>query len=206
MNARTIIFAKAPMPGFAKTRLAPALGEKGAARLARLLLERTLEIARMADLGPVELRATPGPGHSAWRSVLLPAGIVMTDQGDGDLGARLSRAAQAAIARRETVLLIGADCVDLSAEALSQAAMALATHDAAIYPTSDGGYALLGLKRHHPSLFEGIAWSTDSVAFDTLCRIGRLGWRPWQGPVLHDIDQPADLDRLPPAWKSALQL
>jgi hypothetical protein len=36
-----IVFARAPEPGRVKTRLAPVLGDKGAARLHAQLVERT---------------------------------------------------------------------------------------------------------------------------------------------------------------------
>lgn len=197
---RTIIFAKAPRPGLAKTRLIPSLGAVGAARLARRMLDSTLAAALAATLGPVELRATPAPNSAEWQGIALPGTILLREQGEGDLGARLAHAAEAAIAHGESVLLIGTDCVEMSAKLLRAAAAALQGHDAVLYPTADGGYALLGLRRYHPSLFSGIAWSTESVAFDTVCRIAALGWSLYQGAMLHDIDVPADLARLPAIW------
>lgn len=197
---RTIIFAKAPHPGLAKTRLIPALGEEGAARLALRMLDSTLASALTAELGPVELRVTPALGTAVWQGITLPSSILARDQGEGDLGARLARATELAIERGEAVLLIGTDCVEMSAALLHTAAAALQRHDAVLYPTADGGYALLGLTRYHPTLFSDIAWSTDTVAFDTTCRIVRLGWSLYQGPMLHDVDEPDDLVRLPSTW------
>lgn len=198
---RTIIFAKAPHPGLAKTRLIPALGKEGGARLARRMLDYTLSGALAAELGPVELRVTPALGTAEWQGITLPSTILVRDQGEGDLGARLARAAELTIERGETVLLVGTDCVEMSAVLLRTAAAALQRYDAVLYPTADGGYALLGLTRYHPTLFSDIAWSTDTVAFDTTCRIVRLGWSLYQGTMLHDIDVPADLVRLPSTWQ-----
>lgn len=198
---RTIILAKAPQPGLAKTRLISALGAEGAAGLARRMLDSTLNSALAASLGPVELRAEPHIDAPEWQTVLLPCGVVARVQGAGDLGARLARAARKAIARGEAALLIGTDCVEMCPDLLIEAAGALQRHDAVLYSTSDGGYALLGLNRYHPRLFSDIAWSTDSVAFDTTCRIAQLGWSLYQGTILHDIDEPADLVRLPASWK-----
>ena len=60
-QVRILIFAKAPAPGRVKTRLIPALGAEGAARLAGRLLSHALKQALAADLGPVEICAgTPG--------------------------------------------------------------------------------------------------------------------------------------------------
>lgn len=104
-----------------------------------------------------------------------------------------------------SVLLIGTDCPALGVAELQQAAYALQRIDnpvnATLFPTADGSYALLGLRHFHPSLFEGIAWSTDTVAFETLCRIGNLGWSVQSHPMLHDIDEPADLKWLPQDWR-----
>lgn len=197
---RIIIFAKAPLAGFAKTRLIPALGPEGAAKLARRMLHQTLTSAVGAAVGPVELCVTPVITSPAWLGVDVPQEVEVSAQGDGDLGARLARAAQRALEQDGTVLLIGTDCVEMSAPLLRKAAAALKCKDAAIYPAADGGYALLGLARFAPSLFEDIAWSTDSVAFETIGRIGQLGWTLEVGAPLHDIDESYDLRRVPVNW------
>lgn len=196
-TTRIVIIAKAPIPGFAKTRLIPALGAEGAAELAERMLRHTVTNALAAALGPVELCATPASRDAAWCALELPHQLVWSDQGDGDLGDRMARAAARTLAQRERVLLIGTDCPAIGADDLRTAARALDTHDAIIQPTVDGGYALLGLRGFHPLIFQDIPWSTDSVAFETLCRMGRLGWRVQSRPALHDIDEPSDLCWLP---------
>jgi glycosyltransferase A (GT-A) superfamily protein (DUF2064 family) len=80
---------------------------------------------------------------------------------------------------------------------LRAAALALEECDAFVHPTEDGGYALLGLRRFDPSLFGGIAWSTDRVAAATIARIEALGWSLRVGETLRDVDEPADLARHP---------
>jgi rSAM/selenodomain-associated transferase 1 len=194
---RIVIFAKAPIPGAAKTRLIPALGQEGAARLAAQMLADTTAAAAAADLGEPELCATPPPGSPEW-APFRPSGLRMTDQGPGDLGERLACAASRVLVAGEQLLLIGTDCPALDAARLRAAAAQLGTHDAVIHPTHDGGYALLGLRRFDPLLFSGIAWSTDSVARDTIARIRDLGWSLHIGDTLHDIDEPEDLAALPP--------
>lgn len=197
---RIIIFAKAPQPGFAKTRLIPALGQDGAAKLARQMLLNTLHEAIAAEAGRVELCVTPEINEAAWQGIQLPAGIEISGQGGGDLGARLSCAAQRGLAHGEPVLLIGTDCIEMSAALLRSAATVLKYKDIVIHPAADGGYVLLGLTRFHPSLFENMAWSTDRVAAETIGRIGQLGWSLEVGASLHDIDEPDDLWRIPAGW------
>lgn len=196
---RIVILAKAPKAGWAKTRLVPALGELGAAALARRLLQHTITQAIHANVGSVELCMTPF--HDiAWRDIRVPKGITRSDQGDGDLGERLSRAGKRVTDSGEAVLLIGTDCPTLDAAQLQQVAQAMNEADAVLVPAADGGYTALGLNRFHPLLFSNITWSTDSVAFETLCRLGQLGWSVRQLPMLHDIDEPDDLQWLPADW------
>ncbi len=195
---RIIVFAKAPQPGFAKTRLIPALGAEGAAKLAQQMLFNTLSEALAADIGTVELCSTPKIDDIAWQGISLPVGIEITDQGEGDLGARLARASERAIEKTGLVLLIGTDCIEISANLLREAAQSLQEHDAVIHCTADGGYALLGLKRYSAVLFSDMPWSTDAVASITIARIGQLGWSLHVGQLLHDVDAPQDLKYLQP--------
>ena len=130
---RIIVFAKAPRPGLAKTRLIPALGAAGAAALAARMLAHTLDQALASGVGEVELCAAPAPGDAMWQGVELPEGLVLTAQGEGDLGARMARATQRAIEAGDScadescagVLLIGTDCPAVDAACLRQAASAL---------------------------------------------------------------------------------
>lgn len=200
---RIIVFAKAPLAGYAKTRLIPVLGPEGAASLARQMLHRTLSSAVAAAVGPVELCATPEISTPAWGGVEISQEIEISSQGDGDLGDRLARAAQSAFEQEEAILLIGTDCIEMSAQLLREAALALKCKDAVIYPALDGGYVLLGLAGFHPSLFSDIAWSTDNVASETIARIRQLGWSLETGAPLHDVDEPDDLKRIPANWLRA---
>ncbi|MBP6131415.1 TIGR04282 family arsenosugar biosynthesis glycosyltransferase [Thauera sp.] len=207
-TTRIVVIAKAPQPGRVKTRLIPALGAEGAAALAARMLARTLavafEAAGAADtadpaLGVVELCASPAPGDPAWQGVVVPAGLRWSAQGEGDLGARMAGAARRVLAGGERVLLIGTDCPALDAACLRTAAEALDEVEAVIVPSFDGGYVLLGLRRFDPSLFEGIAWSTSTVAAATRVRLDALAWSYQVLPALQDIDVPADLVHLPSA-------
>ncbi len=200
---RILVFAKAPQPGRVKTRLIPALGAEGAARLAERLLDHALEQVRAAGVGPVELCMSPKPGSPEWASILLPD-IATSDQGEGDLGSRMARAAQRCIDAGEAALLIGTDCPGLDAEHLRQAAARLQDHDAVIHPAEDGGYPLLGLNVFAPELFADMPWSTTAVTRLTLERMALLGWRVWLGETLRDIDEPADLAWLPGYLRRAL--
>lgn len=197
---RVVIIAKAPIPGFAKTRLIPALGAEGAAQLARRMLEHAVQIALAADIGPVEMCVTPEPNDPVWSALGLPAALNWSAQCPGDLGARMGRAVRQTVEQGERVLLTGTDCPMLTTLHLRAAAAALDQHDAALTPTADGGYVLLGLKRFHPSLFDDMPWSTDAVAAETLSRLAQIGWSVHTQEQLHDVDEAADLQWLPSAF------
>jgi len=95
------------------------------------------------------------------------------------------------------VLLMGSDCPALTADVIRKAARQLQTHDALLVPVGDGGYVLIGLKSPCPTLFDRMPWSTATVAAETLSRMAALDLKVWRGPLLHDIDEPADLAQLP---------
>lgn len=207
--------AKAPVAGFSKTRLIPALGEQGAAELAKAMLMNTLAHASDAlrdvtsdaatDVGidVIELCVAPEFSDSAWQGLVLPPDIIVTTQSDGHLGKRMALAvkphlilddlANESHTEKERVILVGTDCPQLTVERLMHAASALENTDVVMHPVSDGGYALLGLNHYHNSIFENIEWSTDSVAATTLERCLALGWSVTQLDILHDIDEPSDL-------------
>jgi len=201
-----VILAKAPRPGEVKTRLAPALGPAGAARLAERLLRRTIRTASVSGLGTVEVCASPAPDDPAWLRLSWPPELAWSEQSGGDLGARMAAVAQRVLASGANLLLLGMDCPELEAHHLQTAAAQLSGTDAALIPSLDGGYVLLGLRRFHPALFGGVPWSTSAVCAITRERLRALGWS-WreQGP-LTDLDEPADLDRLPQTIRGQLAI
>jgi uncharacterized protein len=185
-----VVFARAPVPGQAKTRLIPRLGEWRAARLQARLLRHALAVAAASDCGPVELHGTTGHSFfSLYRNFHLQRGA--------DLGARMHHAFSVSLKRSERVILIGSDCPSLTPRDLRRAQRLLqgGCH-AVIAPAEDGGYGLIALRRNSPRLFEGIAWGGTDVYRETLRRLERLGWR-WRAlRTVWDVDRPGDLERL----------
>lgn len=208
-DCKVIVFAKAPIAGFAKTRLARVIGDAAAAALAARMLSETVAQALAAKLGPVELCCAPDISHPQFAAEAQLAGagadstggrVVLSCQGDGDLGARMSRAFARALLQHRHVLLIGTDAPGLQAAALRDAAAALAHHGAVFAPAHDGGYVLVGLSRAMPSLFEGVAWSTSQVMAQTRERLNNLEESWYELPPFFDVDEAADLIHVPPTW------
>jgi len=195
---RIVVFAKAPLAGFAKTRLIPALGAEGAAALARQMLSHTLEQALAAAPQAVELCMSPAPSDPAWQGVALPPAVERSNQVDGDLDTRMGLAMERSLAQWQgPVLLIGSDCPALTAKYITEAGRQLEQHDAVLLPADDGGYVLIGLQAPCPEVFTGMVWSTQGVAAETLRRLADFRLRVWLGPTLQDIVEPADLVHLP---------
>ena len=206
-DARLLIFAKAPVPGRVKTRLAGQLGTRGAAALYQKLLRRTLRLAHAARLCPIELWCAPDARHGFFIACRREYGVRLCRQCAGDLGRRMNHALNRTLADGHPVVLIGGDCASLEeAELRTAFGLLAAGHRAVLGPAVDGGYVLIGLSRPCPTLFQGIAWSTPTVLAATRRRLQRAGMNWAELPPGWDVDTPADLRRLrrssPPAVHS----
>ena len=192
---RIAVFAKAPVAGHVKTRLAPLLGDQGAAALHAQLVHRALATAMESALGAVELWCAPDESHPFFSGCALQYGVRLRVQSGGDLGVRMNHAFELVHSEGESLVLIGCDCPVLEGSTLRHAAAALASNDAVFAPAEDGGYVLVGLARPAPKLFEGIEWSTPSVMRATRERLASAGLR-WKELATHwDLDRPDDYAR-----------
>ncbi|WP_206675229.1 TIGR04282 family arsenosugar biosynthesis glycosyltransferase [Alteripontixanthobacter muriae] len=187
MQPHLALFARYPEPGQCKTRLIPALGQRGAADMHRKLVERTLAVMRASGL-PFTVWIT-GAAAEAFRQWLGPD-VDLQEQGPGDLGDRLARVPA-------PMILIGADIPDLTADHLRSAVTALQEAPFVMGPAEDGGYYLLGCAQAAPFLFTAIAWGGDTVAAETRHRIAARGMDCVKLEPLADLDRPEDLHRWP---------
>ena len=214
------IMAKAPIAGFAKTRLIPLLGPAGAARAQRGFILRTLAIAAAAAPESITLWCAPDPRQRFFRALRRRIGTradacepIWRRQRDGDLGRRMADTfaahdAKARSAPATPLLLLGTDCPVLEPAHLHQAARALADGaDAVFGPVEDGGYVLVGLRDAGtmvaPIFAAGINWSTARVMAQTRARLVTAGacWHELAvAPPLWDVDEPADWLR----WQQTL--
>ncbi len=206
-DARLLIFAKAPVPGRAKTRLIPALGPEGAARLHAELLEATVQRFSKARLARIELWCTPNVEHPLFRRAAEQFDVALHTQRGADLGERMLNATTDAGRRARALALIGCDCPDLGAAEVGEALQTLLTVgrvsdsgpglgaglDAVLGPATDGGYVLLVLKQPESALFTAMPWGSDRVAECTREVFRRLGWRWRELDALRDLDRPEDL-------------
>lgn len=184
-----VLFAKFPVPGYAKTRLIPGIGADRAARVHRHLTERTLATL-LASGGPVEVRHA-GAETIAFRN-WLGSGPMLVEQVAGGLTERLIAAI-----RPGPHIFFGADTPDLTLAIVQAAITALADHDIVLGPAEDGGYYLIGMQQPQPGLLTDMPWSTDKVLDETVRRCAALGLTIAYMPTLADCDRPRDLQRWP---------
>jgi rSAM/selenodomain-associated transferase 1 len=203
---RVAVFAKAPVAGTVKTRLAPLLGLEGAARLHARLVEHALGEAVAAGVGPVELWCAPDVSHPFFAECSRRHGVRLRAQCGDDLGERMAHAFATVHGEGAALVLIGSDCPALDRAALVAAAQALSRHPAVIAPAEDGGYGLIALSRECAALFEGIAWGTATVMAETRRRLEVSGLRWHELPRTWDVDRPEDYARLrrEPKWVGEL--
>jgi hypothetical protein len=203
------IMARAPVPGRCKTRLIPALGEEGAARLHEAMLRDTMgaldrvRADTFARMHRVLMAAPEDDGAARLRSLAPPGWRVCEQRGEG-LGERLQHALADLCADDDArVVFFGADSPTLQTHVLEESLGALEEPRCALLgPCEDGGYYALGLSRGHRGLFEGIPWGTRDVANTTRARAEKLGVRLHEMAKGFDVDDPEGLTRLSEALRT----
>jgi rSAM/selenodomain-associated transferase 1 len=181
-----IVFARAPLAGKVKTRIAQRIGDAAAANLHRRLVRIALATARSARCGTVELHVTRR--HAFFRTLGVPVRL----QRGADLGERMFRA----LRHHRRVVLIGADCPALRAADISLATRLLAggAH-VVLAPAEDGGYALVAARRVTPAVFRGVAWGSARALAQTLENVVGAGLAYRLLGTVWDVDRPEDLER-----------
>lgn len=199
-TSKLIIFTRYPEPGRTKTRLIGTLGARGAADLQRQMTEWTVRIAqavRAVRETDIEICFTGGDEQKMrqW----LGASLEYRRQAGQDLGERMANAFQSGFAEGyRSIVLIGTDCPELTADILDKAFGLLEQHDVVIGPTQDGGYYLIGMTDAYPQVFAQIPWGTDAVLEKTLDALRSIGVAWGLTDKLRDVDEPEDLIVWPP--------
>jgi rSAM/selenodomain-associated transferase 1 len=156
-----VILAKAPLPGYAKTRLAAAIGLEGTRLLAQAFLQDTLSVAAAVPTSQI-IAFTPRKSRAFFASSAPGARLI--PQPDGDLGERISSALNAALEESSAAVLIGTDTPDLLPSIIDRAFRALEWSDLVLGPAEDGGFYLIGVRGRLPrALFDRVEWSTSAV-------------------------------------------
>ncbi|MFN8111593.1 MAG: TIGR04282 family arsenosugar biosynthesis glycosyltransferase [Solirubrobacterales bacterium] len=183
-----IVIAKAPLPGFAKTRLIPDLGADGASRVAAASLADTLWAVAEAKAARRILVLDGEADGADWLPEADGRPFEVLPQREGGLGERLAGAfADSAAA---PALLVGMDTPQITAPLLEDACAQLCADDvdAVLGPASDGGYWAIGFRGPAPSAFAGVPMSADDTVEHQRERLSELGLRVKELEQLRDID------------------
>jgi rSAM/selenodomain-associated transferase 1 len=182
-----MVFARAPLAGSVKTRIAQRIGDAAAANLHRRLVRAAVAAASAARCGPVELHVTRR--HAFFRTLGVPVRL----QRGADLGERMYRA----LARDRRAIVIGADAPALMPADIARAARWLhGGADIVLAPADDGGYVLIGARRMTPAVFAAVARGSAEVLAQTQRNAARAGLSCRLLRTLWDVDRPQDLERL----------
>jgi hypothetical protein len=195
------VMTKAPQAGRVKTRLSPPLSPQEAAALNICFLQdTTAAISRAAQrtsaLGVAVY--TPVGAEAAYVDI-LPADFVLVPQRGELFGERLAAATEDLLALGfDAVCLIDSDSPTLPESAFAQAVDFLSRPEDSVVlgPSDDGGYYLIGLKKLHEALFQGIDWSTERVFDQTVAAARRIGLPFHVLPTWYDVDERTTLSRL----------
>jgi rSAM/selenodomain-associated transferase 1 len=209
LSRALFIVARAPIPGWTKTRLGHAIGHEAAAQLYAAFLHdlgaRFTAAAKRDDYDLFWFYAPAGEDEDEF-AAHAPVGGALLRQDGPDLAARLRHGFATLAARGYgRIVVIGSDSPHLPEARVREAFAALDDHDAVIGPAHDGGYYLLGQRAHpHPAdLFTGIPMSTSEVYVRTCARAEALGLEVATLPATFDVDEPADLAILRAALSDA---
>jgi hypothetical protein len=192
-----VVFAREPLLGQVKSRLASEIGTHEALAVYRAMLARLGELLTRSRIADWDLWVTSNCSHEDFISICNKRNIYLQD--GQDLGARMDAAIQQTLLDQnvENVILIGTDCPALTTGYLQQALLALESGvDVVLGPAEDGGYVLVGMRRPIAAVFEDIPWGTDQVMHKTLetLKADELSYRLLD--TLWDVDRPEDLARL----------
>lgn len=197
-----LLFTKYPIAGKSKTRLIPALGPLGAAKLQRqMTLAITAKLKQFSENNHCLFEIYFEGGSTELMQELLGTSLTYKKQQPGDLGQRMALAIAPFLGEHQSIVLVGSDCPAINTTILESAFSALNDHAVVLGPAYDGGYYLVGVQgtlTEEPLhfLFSNIDWGEDNVLDQTLLKIKTLQLNCHLLTKLHDIDTPDDLKHL----------
>lgn len=187
-----ILFARDPVAGRVKTRLARDLSEEFVLELYRRFLRDSLALLGKVPEADCFCGVHPVPESGFFEEAGTEYGVEVFAQEGGDLGERMRKAFQRKFnAGYENAAIIGSDSPSLPSAYIERALASDA--DVAIGPGTDGGYYLIGMRRRVTEIFSQIDWGTDSVLASTAGLLKRLGASVEVLPPWYDVDELADL-------------
>ena len=197
MTLSLALFAKAPLLGQTKTRLAGVLNPQGALAAHCELVEHALgQLSAVIGQSNVQVELWVGADHPVARQWARTFGVPINLQRGYDLGDRMHHALVDQLSRgADFAAVMGSDCPQLDAEYLNWVAQSASEADVVIAPAEDGGYGLIGMAASQPQLFADMPWGSNVVFEETLRRAHESKLRVAVGEQIWDVDCPEDWAR-----------
>lgn len=165
MKSILIVFAKTPILGNVKSRLADELGEIKTLWVYKQLLKKTKIAIQSIQQNVVVYYS--GDKTDFFDQLFL--NCKKHPQEGIDLGERMANAISTEFEKGfNQIIIIGTDMWDLNQENIEKAFKVLNNSDIVIGPASDGGYYLLGIKKMIPDIFQNKKWGSQTVLKETL--------------------------------------
>ena len=192
-NIPLYLFAKAPVPGQVKTRMAPSLSPQRSAALASLMLTHSLSTISTVWPGRVVLTVSPDSSHPVFQHLNCIHSIEFSVQIDSDLGGRMAHVLAQGVQDSGAAVVMGCDVPYFDGSLLVRAHDMLEQGLDVVGPAEDGGFYLLGLHHFDTAIFRDIQWGTSSVLQDVNSRAEQVGMTLSRIATLRDIDNWSDL-------------
>jgi len=199
LDAVVQIFSKQPILGYVKTRLIPHVGEQLATDIHRFLLTHTLTVVKQSNTAH-ELWVAQEKRHQLDTKDEFFCHPTHAQQG-ADLGERMAYALKQGLSVYKKVVLIGSDCLDLTAEHLNRSIKALDDYDVVLTPVEDGGFISIACGVFDARIFDDVAWGTDTALADVLNNIKSLTMTYLLLKPVRDIDTFDDVSNYPELLK-----
>lgn len=191
-----VVMAKQPIAGQTKTRLMPPLtGEQAAEFYTCLLQDKFAQMRQVTDAQP-GIAYWPSEARAFFAE--FAPGFTLIAQEGANLGERLANMMAAAFDMGyEQVMALDGDTPTLPPAYLQAGFDKLddPAVDLTLGPTEDGGYYAIAMKELHRTVFD-VEMSTPRVFEDTLAQVQAADLNVETLDVWHDVDRPADLQRL----------
>lgn len=191
MKNLVIVFAKNPVLGEVKTRLAKSVGDENALTVYKRLLEITEKATLHSPLFETHVYFSNEIDFDRWGSVVKKVQV------GNQLGERMKNAFDTAFEIGfDKVIGVGADLPNLDTSDILSAIDKLNNADFVFGPAEDGGYYLVAYKNKASNfIFENKAWSTASLLKDTLDELKLQNRKVALLELKNDIDTLEDLKK-----------
>ena len=191
MQKHLVIFAKEPRLGRVKTRLGREIGHVLAWRFYRSMLHSVPR--NLINKGPWKTWLAVSPDNGVFQDIRMRQ-ISYLPQGGGDLGKRMLSPAQTL--PKGAFVVIGTDVPAIQPKHIRYAFKLLGQKDVVFGPAEDGGFWLVGHKRH-PNMINPykklVRWSHPETLNDCLANL--KGQKVGFVDTLYDVDDAQSLRR-----------